>query len=106
MSSASVIKLYDLMTMAVKYEISLCVHPMEVVLCTLNHLDSMREYAEGSDEMLFHIEQLYHSIQETYGGLNEGEYQLIRQTLLKYVQHPCVYQQMPPKIIFRKNVLT
>ena len=47
MSSGSIGKLYDLMSMAVKYQISLSNHPMDVVLCTLNHLDGIRELAEG-----------------------------------------------------------
>ena len=60
MNAASVSKLYDLMSMAVKYQISLCNHPVEVVLCTLNHLDSIRVFADGSCMQNFSVTTKHH----------------------------------------------
>ena len=40
-------QLYDLMTMAFKYQISLCLRPKDILLVTLNHMDAIRTFVEG-----------------------------------------------------------
>lgn len=43
LDKASMNKLFDLMIMLTKYQLTLCTGPREVVLLTLNHIDAMRE---------------------------------------------------------------
>ena len=44
LNETSMEKLFDLMIMAVKYQVCLCSKPKEVYLVTLNHLDAIRDY--------------------------------------------------------------
>ncbi|XP_055889483.1 protein OSCP1-like isoform X2 [Biomphalaria glabrata] len=48
LNAASMDKLYDLMTMAVKYQISLALRPKDILLITLNHMDTIRSHVEDS----------------------------------------------------------
>jgi len=86
LNSASMDKLYDLMTMALKYQVSLSTHPSDVLMGTLNHMDAIREFAEGNDSILSQVEDVYALIKENYANLTPGEFQLIRQTLLSFFQ--------------------
>ena len=44
-------KLFDLMTMAVKYQIVMVRHPYELFNVTLNHLDGIRAVMKGNDSI-------------------------------------------------------
>jgi hypothetical protein len=50
LNTESMDKLYDLMLMAVKYQVVLSRRPEEIVLSTLIHLDGMRDLTSGSLE--------------------------------------------------------
>jgi len=86
LNAASMDKLYDLMTMALKYQVSLSGHPIDVLMSTLNHMDLMREFAQGSDAILQQVEDVYNLIKDTYSTLTPGEFHMIRQTLLNFFQ--------------------
>lgn len=86
LNSASMDKLYDLMTMALKYQVSISNHPIDVLMGTLNHMDAIREFAEGNDAILAQVEEVYALIKENYASATPGEFQLIRQTLLSFFQ--------------------
>jgi len=86
LNSASMDKLYDLMTMALKYQVSLSKHPQDVLMVTLNHMDSIKEYSQGNPQILEQVNYVYSLINEAYSGMTAGEFQLIRQTLLIFFQ--------------------
>lgn len=86
LNSASMDKLYDLMTMAFKYQVSLCLRPKDILLITLNHMDAMRKYVEGATAVKQQVDNVYRMLIETYVSLPAGEFQLIRQTLLSFFQ--------------------
>ena len=44
LNSNSMDKLYDLMTMAVKYQVLMCHNPRHLIALTLNHLDAILSY--------------------------------------------------------------
>ena len=48
LNAVSMDKLYDLMVMAVKYQILFCSKPKELLLVTYNHLDSIRKLLPSS----------------------------------------------------------
>ncbi len=50
-SSSSMDKLYDLMTMGVKYQVHLCVGAEQILLITLNHLDGVRQLLPNDREI-------------------------------------------------------
>ena len=86
LNSASMDKLYDLMTMAFKHQISVSKQPSDVILVTLNHVDAMREFVKGNEAILSQVTHVHSLIKEYYGNLTIGQYQLIRQTLLSFFQ--------------------
>ncbi|ELT95571.1 hypothetical protein CAPTEDRAFT_165139 [Capitella teleta] len=85
LNAASMDKLYDLMTMAFKYQVSLCLRPSDVLLVTLNHMDAIRAYV-GESSTLGQVEFVYKLLIQHYGSLSSGEFMLIRQTLLSFFQ--------------------
>ncbi|PVD29279.1 hypothetical protein C0Q70_11876 [Pomacea canaliculata] len=86
LNAASMDKLYDLMTMAFKYQVSLCLQPKDVLLITFNHMDVIHKYVENAPAVRQQVEMVYRMLIETYASLSAGEFQLIRQTLLSFFQ--------------------
>ncbi|PFX34073.1 protein OSCP1-like [Stylophora pistillata] len=86
LNSASMDKLYDLMTMAFKYQVSLCLRPSDVLLVTYNHMDAIRSFASDNPAISNQVENVYKLLYETYAKLNAGQFQIIRQTLLSFFQ--------------------
>jgi len=46
------LQLYDLMIMAVKYQVFLCKRPQDLLLITLNHIDEIRKFLLGDSFVL------------------------------------------------------
>ncbi|CAH1799648.1 unnamed protein product [Owenia fusiformis] len=86
LNAASMDKLYDLMTMAFKYQVSLCLRPSDILLVTLNHIDAIHALVQDSPTIRQQVEHVYRLLIQTFGNLNTGEFQLIRQTLLHFFQ--------------------
>ncbi|KAM6216607.1 protein OSCP1 isoform 1-T1 [Rhynchocyon petersi] len=86
LNQASMDKLYDLMTMAFKYQVLLCPRPKDVLLVTFNHLDSIKKFIQDSPTILNQVDETFRLLIEVYGSLSAGEFQLIRQTLLTFFQ--------------------
>ena len=86
LNAASMDKLYDLMTMAFKYQVSMCLKPRDIILVTLNHLDAMRVFVGEATEIRQQLDHVYRLLMESFASLTMGEYQLIRQTLLNFFQ--------------------
>ncbi|XP_034505273.1 protein OSCP1 isoform X2 [Ailuropoda melanoleuca] len=86
LNQASMDKLYDLMTMAFKYQVLLCPRPKDVLLVTFNHLDAIKGFIQDSPAIQHQVEETFRQLTEVYGGLPAGEFQLIRQTLLIFFQ--------------------
>ncbi|KAL1777143.1 OSCP1 isoform X1 [Sigmodon hispidus] len=86
LNQASMDKLYDLMTMAFKYQVLLCPRPKDVLLVTFNHLDAIKEFIQDSPTILHQVDETFRQLIEIYGSLSAGEFQLIRQTLLIFFQ--------------------
>ncbi|KAM6172821.1 protein OSCP1 isoform 1-T1 [Erethizon dorsatum] len=86
LNQASMDKLYDLMTMAFKYQVLLCPRPKDVLLVTFNHLDAIKEFIRDSPTILHQVDETFRQLTEVYGALSAGEFQLIRQTLLLFFQ--------------------
>ncbi|MBZ3870429.1 Protein OSCP1 [Sciurus carolinensis] len=86
LNQASMDKLYDLMTMAFKYQVLLCPRPKDVLLVTFNHLDAIKGFIQDSPTILQQVDETFRQLTETYGTLSAGEFQLIRQTLLIFFQ--------------------
>ncbi|XP_030679301.1 protein OSCP1 isoform X1 [Nomascus leucogenys] len=86
LNQASMDKLYDLMTMAFKYQVLLCPRPKDVLLVTFNHLDTIKGFIRDSPTILQQVDETFRQLTEIYGGLSAGEFQLIRETLLIFFQ--------------------
>uniref|UniRef100_A0A8C9F0P8 Organic solute carrier partner 1 n=1 Tax=Pavo cristatus TaxID=9049 RepID=A0A8C9F0P8_PAVCR len=86
LNQASMDKLYDLMTMAFKYQVLLCPRPKDILLVTFNHLDAIKDFICDAPGILNQVDETFRQLIETYGCLSAGEFQLIRQTLLIFFQ--------------------
>ncbi|KAK6187781.1 hypothetical protein SNE40_005731 [Patella caerulea] len=86
LNAASMDKLYDLMTMAIKYQVSLCLRPKDILLSTLNHMDAIRNYIEGAPNIRQQVDHIYRMLIETYVPMSPGECHLMRQTLMHFFQ--------------------
>ena len=62
------LQLYDLMTMAFKYQVSLCLRPNDILLVTLNHMDNIREFVEKNAEAKNLVENVYRLLAQVCFG--------------------------------------
>ncbi|XP_056876883.1 protein OSCP1a isoform X1 [Takifugu flavidus] len=86
LSPASMDRLYELMVMAFKYQVFLCPRPKDLLLISYNHIDAVRELAKDTPAVVNHVDETHRRIMEVYSSLSEGEFQLLRQTLLIFFQ--------------------
>ncbi|XP_040193280.1 protein OSCP1 isoform X1 [Rana temporaria] len=86
LNQASMDKLYDLMTMAFKYQVLLCPRPKDILLVTFNHMDAIKDFIRDSPSILNQVDETFRQLIDMYNCLPAGEFQLIRQTLLIFFQ--------------------
>ncbi|XP_076827900.1 protein OSCP1 isoform X2 [Brachyhypopomus gauderio] len=86
LNQASMDKLYDLMTMAFKYQVLLCPRPKDLLLVTFNHMDAIKDFVRDTSTILSQVDETFKQLIEMYTPLCGGEFQLIRQTLLIFFQ--------------------
>ncbi|XP_041351278.1 protein OSCP1-like [Gigantopelta aegis] len=86
LNAASMDKLYDLMTMAFKYQVSLALRPNDILLITFNHMDAIRSYVESSATIRQQVDNVYSLLIQTFVPMSTGEFSLVRQTLLSFFQ--------------------
>ncbi|XP_059206422.1 protein OSCP1a [Centropristis striata] len=86
LNPASMDRLYELMVMAFKYQVFLCPRPKDLLLITYNHIDTIREFVKDTPVLVHQVDETHRKIIEVYSFLPEGEFQLLRQTLLIFFQ--------------------
>uniref|UniRef100_A0A3B3BGR6 Organic solute carrier partner 1a n=1 Tax=Oryzias melastigma TaxID=30732 RepID=A0A3B3BGR6_ORYME len=86
LNPASMEKLYELMVMAFKYQVYLCPRPKDLLLITYNHMDAIREFVRDTPAVANQVDETHRKLIEVYSPLSEGEFQLLRQTLLVFFQ--------------------
>uniref|UniRef100_A0A8D1NIW8 Protein OSCP1 n=1 Tax=Sus scrofa TaxID=9823 RepID=A0A8D1NIW8_PIG len=64
LNQASMDKLYDLMTMAFKYQVLLCPRPKDVLLVTFNHLDAIKGFIQDSPTILHQVDETFRQLTE------------------------------------------
>ena len=47
------------MTMALKYQVLLSMSPRDILLITLNHMDAVRKFVEGNDQVMEQVNNVY-----------------------------------------------
>ncbi|ELW48190.1 Protein OSCP1 [Tupaia chinensis] len=94
-TSRQLIELYNLMTMAFKYQVLLCPRPKDVLLVTFNHLDAIKGFIQDSPAILHQVDETSRQLIEIYGSLSAGDFQLIRQTLLIFFQDLHIRVKLP-----------
>jgi len=86
LNTASMDKLFDLMTMAIKYQLTMVKRPAEILLVTLNHFDAVYEFVKDNATCRGLMEDFYKRFQQTYGNMSAAELQMLRQTQLNFFQ--------------------
>lgn len=57
-------QLYDLMTMAFKYQVLLCPRPKDILLVSFNHMDAIKDFVKNSPCILSQIDDTYRKLIE------------------------------------------
>ncbi|XP_037120449.1 protein OSCP1a [Syngnathus acus] len=86
LNTVSMEKLYDLILMAFKYQVFQCPRPKDLLLISYNHIDSIREYVKDTPAVVNLVDETHRKIIEIYSSMTAGEFQLLRQTLLTFLQ--------------------
>uniref|UniRef100_A0A3B3WXE6 Organic solute carrier partner 1a n=1 Tax=Poecilia mexicana TaxID=48701 RepID=A0A3B3WXE6_9TELE len=86
LNPASMDRLYELMIMAFKYQVLLSPRPRDLLLISYNHLDAARAFVRDTPAVLNQVDETHRKIIEVYSRLSDGEFQLLRQTLLTFLQ--------------------
>lgn len=86
LNESSMDKLFDLMTMAVKYQMSLITRPRELLLVTFNHLDSIMNFIGDSSLCVDLIEKCYKRVSEKFLPMSDYELQFVRYSVLNFFQ--------------------
>ncbi|XP_075259480.1 uncharacterized protein LOC142351229 [Convolutriloba macropyga] len=87
LNSVSMDKLFDLMTMAVKYQILFCNKPKDLLLVTYNHLDTIAKLIPDQQvQTKALVENVYKTVDKIFGGMTAGQFQRLRAMLLNFFQ--------------------
>ncbi|CAI9738931.1 Hypothetical predicted protein [Octopus vulgaris] len=86
LNAASMDKLYDLMTMGVKYQFLMCLQPKEILFITMNHLEGIMEMVKDNASTFQQVTNISRKFIKMYSELSDGEFQLLRQTALSFFQ--------------------
>lgn len=98
LNDAAMDKLCDLMVMAAKYQMLMCRRGEDIILVTLNHLDTIRKLVGESEHHLGLIDSSIRTLTDFYSRLSASEFILLRSTLL------LVFQDTHKRVsIFLKN---
>lgn len=58
------VQLYDLMTMAFKYQVLLCPRPKDILLVTFNHMDAIKDFVRDTPSILSQVDETYKQLIE------------------------------------------
>ncbi|XP_061520580.1 protein OSCP1a isoform X1 [Phycodurus eques] len=86
LKTVSMEKLYELMIMAFKYQVFHCPRPKDLLLISYNHIDTIREFVKDTPALVNKVDETHRKIIEVYSSMTSGEFQLLRQTLLTFLQ--------------------
>lgn len=76
-------QLYDLMTMAFKYQVLLCPRPKDILLVSFNHMDAIRDFVKDTPSILNQVDETYqqlievHEVQSGHCSLSQISLQII-----------------------------
>ena len=85
LNSNSMDKLYDLMTMAVKYQVLMCHNPRHIIALTLNHLDAILGYVTDTN-VNNNVGAAFNHVVSNYAPMTVGELQAVRYSILNFFQ--------------------
>eukprot|EP00899_Mesostigma_viride_P019408 jgi/Mesvir1/27469/Mv07246-RA.1 len=85
LSESSMDKLYDLMTMGFKYQVSYCTTARQIVEVTAMHLSTIRAMLSDPGVLQL-VDTAKALLDKTYNPLSQGDMQLLRHTLLRFFQ--------------------
>lgn len=86
LSTASMDKLFDLMTMGFKYQSVTCSHPSELFLITMNHVNYLKTLTEKNAAVHVLVQDAEARLKRMYGGLSMGAFAALRQAIASFFQ--------------------
>uniref|UniRef100_A0A667ZL91 Organic solute carrier partner 1 n=1 Tax=Myripristis murdjan TaxID=586833 RepID=A0A667ZL91_9TELE len=92
LNQASMDKLYDLMTMAFKYQVLLCPRPKDILLVSFNHMDAIKDFVKDTPSILSQVDETYRQLIESYQRFSIG-----------FLKFPCMCVVLYQVSIFLKD---
>ncbi|CAJ0941584.1 unnamed protein product, partial [Mesorhabditis belari] len=86
LNETSMDKLYDLITMTVKYQIQVSATPEQLLTITINHLDGMRELMPDDRDLIPLLDNAHAMLMSAYRNSQIWEFSLMRCCLLTFFQ--------------------
>lgn len=77
-------QLYDLMTMAFKYQVLLCPRPKDILLVSFNHMDAIKDFVRDTPIILSQVDETYRQLIEV------GHIHCTRHLKLSYGVGKCI----------------
>ena len=59
-------QLYDLMTMAFKYQVLLCPRPKDILLVSFNHMDAIKDFVKDTPCIFGQVDETYQQLIEVW----------------------------------------
>lgn len=84
LNKTSMDKLYDLMTMGVKFQLLQCASPIQYLQITLRHLDGLERLVGSNTEVKALLQSASMKCIHLYSSLTYGDWLLTQQTLLQF----------------------
>eukprot|EP00055_Hartaetosiga_balthica_P005714 m.17167 g.17167 ORF g.17167 m.17167 type:complete len:420 (+) comp4739_c0_seq1:201-1460(+) len=86
LNGKSLTKLFDLMTMVFKYQLTLCTYPKELLGVTLNHLDGVTSLLNLSKETQALVDKCKQRVIDDYASLSNAAWHRIRHAISTILQ--------------------
>ncbi|CAF0968451.1 unnamed protein product [Didymodactylos carnosus] len=77
--------MYDLMTMAIKYQVTLCPRANDIKKVTFNHVNAIRKLIKNPN-ILELLDKAYFTFNQHFDDMNDVEWLLVRHTILIFFQ--------------------
>lgn len=89
MHGCPTLQLYDLMTMAFKYQVLLCPRPKDILLVSFNHMDAIRDFVKDAPAILNQVDETYQQLIEVgsvkWKGVNVFSDRLVHRSYCRLI---------------------
>lgn len=86
LNTASMEKLYDLMTMGFKYQLLTIPHPRHLLDVTINHMNTIMNIIKGETKIISVVEASKQRFIKLYNDFTDGDFYMLKHVLCRFFQ--------------------